>query len=301
MDKGKVSVVIPTHNRVDLLPRAINSVLNQTYKNIEVIIVADGCTDGTKELIEKEFHGKVRFISYFPSKGGNYARNLGAKQSTGKYIAFLDDDDEWMREKLELQMNRISKEIGLVYTGCNIIYEIENISYRTKPFKEGDLKNEILIENCIGTTSTVLVDKHILFEAGLFDEGLGALQDYDLWIRICQITKVGVIDSPLINYYNYTKRKQVSSQTQKYKLAFECIENKYKNCFERLSIEEKKKHKIEKIFLLSNKAMRNGAPSEARKMLRTLKLSEISIKTFALYIFTYFSFKQSLKIRSKIK
>ena len=117
----KISVIIPTHNRVDLLGRAIRSVQNQTYKNIEIIIVSDGSTDGTDEFVNKLKYtdNRIQFYEYKPSKGSNVARNLGIEKSKGEYIAFLDDDDEWLPTKLEKQLEVFQKDyrIGLVYTG----------------------------------------------------------------------------------------------------------------------------------------------------------------------------------------
>ena len=119
---AKISVVIPTHNRVDLLPRAIKSVLEQTYKDIEIVVVSDGSTDGTDEYMKQYADNpNVKYISYHPGRGGNYARNAGFDAAKGEFVAFLDDDDEWGPTKIEKQvaLMEADEEVGLVYTGIN--------------------------------------------------------------------------------------------------------------------------------------------------------------------------------------
>ena len=104
---AKISVVVPTYNRRDLLQRALESAQKQTYADIEIIVVSDGSTDGTKETVEGAAadDARIRFIELSPSRGGNAARNAGIEAATGDYVAFLDDDDKWLPEKLEKQMN----------------------------------------------------------------------------------------------------------------------------------------------------------------------------------------------------
>ena len=101
---GKISVIIPTHNRADLLPRAIKSVQDQTRAVDEIIVVSDGSTDNTEETVKKiaEQDSRIQLIAYYPGHNGNYARNRGIEAATGEFIAFLDDDDEWLPRKTEL-------------------------------------------------------------------------------------------------------------------------------------------------------------------------------------------------------
>ena len=108
---GKISVIIPTHNRADLLPRAVRSVQNQTRAVDEIIIVSDGSTDNTEETVNAlaEQDERIHLIAYHPGRNGNYARNRGIEAATGEFIAFLDDDDEWLPRKTELQMERLHK------------------------------------------------------------------------------------------------------------------------------------------------------------------------------------------------
>lgn len=298
-----VSVVIPTHNRADLLSRAIDSVLRQDIKeDMEIIVVSDGSTDETADVVKKYDPNMVRFFEYFPGVNGNRARNVGVQNALGEYVAFLDDDDAWMPDKLSKQFKAMRvAESGLSYTGVNIIYEYEKVSYHSIPKQEGDLSTTILLDNCIGSTSTVLVKKDLLLQCGGFDEELGALQDYDLWIRLCQKTKVSVVGEPLVNYYNYTNKKQVSSSTQKYVDAFCKIESKYPWLFDTLDGQQCKERLVNKYALLANKCLRNGNRKEARPYIQGIRAEgfwKTAVKFWAVSMLPY---KYVLKLRSKIQ
>lgn len=299
-----ISVIIPTHNRVGLLKRAINSVLAQTYKDIEIIIISDGSTDGTSTFVNnlQKTDARIKYHEYFPSKGGNYARNKGILESKGDYIAFLDDDDEWLSEKLEKQLSIFDNnhKIGITYTGVRIIYVNEKIEYSFIGNKRGDLSKEILLDNCIGTTSTVMIRREVLEKTGLFDLNLYALQDFDLWIRVCQYCLVDVVKEELVKYYNYTGSKQVSGATEKYINAFKFINEKYKDLHTSLSQVELKKKKINEYMLLANKAMRNGDNKLSRKYITELSNYGFSLKGLVYLLLTYTSFKTVLKFRSKL-
>lgn len=298
-----VSVIITTHNRVNLLSRAIESVFAQTYNNYELIVVSDGSIDGTDDFMSRfEDNPQVSYITYYPGKGGNYARNSGIRVAKGEYVAFLDDDDEWLPNKLEKQVATIEKDnsIGLVYTGVNAIYVEDRVTYKTSPSSSGDLSKNILLKNLIGSTTTVLVRKQVLEKSGVFDEELFALQDYDLWIRVCQHAQVAVISEALVNYYNYRNTTQVSSSTEKYEKAFEHIEHKYNLIIDRLSLKEQKNRVSNKLFLLGNKAMRNNNPRQARMYFKKLLANGFNIKALIYYFMTFTSFSVVLRLRKFI-
>lgn len=297
----KVSIIIPTHNRANVVKRAIQSALNQTYKNIEVIVVSDGSTDNTdlviRELLEKD--SRLKYISYNTPKGGNAARNIGIEAAIYDYIAFLDDDDEWMYDKLEKQMNlfKKDKEIGLVYTGSEIIYVDEDTSYISNPKNKGDLSNYILLENCIGTTSTVVLKKEVINKVGAFDVNLGARQDYDLWIRICQEVKIGLVNEPCIKYYNFKSNNQISQQTKKYEEATEYISKKYSYLYKNLSNKEIKKVSKNSCINIANKCLRNNNSKEARRKFKEALKYEFDFKVCIMYLVSFFSYKTILKFK----
>lgn len=297
-----ISVVIPTHNRADLLPRAIKSVQAQTYTDLEILIISDGSEDNTQEVVEElaKDDARIKFIEYFPARGGNVARNTGIENASGEYVAFLDDDDEFMPEKLEKQIAVMQSDpqIGLVYTGVHIIYANEGVEYASVPKATGDLSSEILLDNIIGTTSTVMVRKELLLQAGGFDVQLRALQDFDLWIRICQLCKVGFVPEEMINYYNYTGTKQVSALTNKYIESFAYINKKYNDMLNALPKEKQREKKYNEYMLLGNKAMRNGDGKLARRFIKAALREIKSKKAIAYYLLSFCSYKTVLKLRS---
>lgn len=297
-----ISVVIPTHNRVDLLPRAIKSVQNQTVKDLEIIVVSDGSTDGTDELMKKlsQEDSCIKYISYYPGHNGNYARNTGIKAAKGEFIAFLDDDDEWLPTKLEEQITLMESDdnIGLVYTGTHVIYVDEKIKYSSLPNKCGDLSREILFVNCIGSTTTVMVRSSVFEKVGWFDEQLPAIQDYDLWIRICQVSSVGVIPKELVNYYNYRSSGQVSANTKKYEDAYAYVDKKYSYLYKDFSKDEwNYKMSIEKLGL-GMRAKRNGIPGIARKYYKQSLGYKFSLKTCLLYLLSFVDYSFTLKVQT---
>ena len=299
-----ISVVIPTHNRADVIARAIFSVQNQSYSDLQIVVVSDGSTDHTKEIVTELANGdeRIKYIEYFPACGGNHARNVGIQNSDGEYIAFLDDDDEWLQDKLAAQITKLEEnpEAGMVYTGVNIIYENEDISYLSKPTERGDLSKKILFGNCISTTSSVLIRKNILEDVGGFDEQLRALQDYDLWIRVCQRCLVEVISEPMLNYYNCLNANQISSVTQKYIDAWEHINNKYSDFIAQLSKKEQKERKKCEWYDLALRSLRNNDKKMARQYAgKVFKLSCVS--GLKLYLCSLLKYKTLLKMRSRRK
>lgn len=202
-----VSVIIPTYNRAHLVGRAIQSVLNQTYQDVEIIVVDDGSTDNTEEVVNSFNDNRIRYIRRKENSGTSAApRNTGIKITRGKYIAFQDSDDEWLPQKLEKQMRvfeNASPEVGIVYTGFWRIASGKKTyvpSSRITP-KEGDIHNILLEGNFIGGAVT-LIKKECFERAGMFDEELPQLMDWEMWIRISKYYQFKCIDEPLvISYY----------------------------------------------------------------------------------------------------
>ena len=176
-----VSVIITTCNRCELLPRAIDSVINQTYKNIEIIIVDDGSTDKTPEVIknyQKEF-SNIIYIRNVSSSGANVSRNKGIKIAKGKFIAGLDDDDEFMPNRIELLVENYDEKFAFITSNDEYIRESEFIISKKK---EVINLEDTLQNNTIGNQA--LIEKKRLFEVGIYDEKLTACQDYDMWMRL---------------------------------------------------------------------------------------------------------------------
>jgi glycosyltransferase involved in cell wall biosynthesis len=201
-----VSVIIPTYNRAQLLAFAVLSVLNQTYQDFELIVVDDGSSDNTVDVVTGFRDNRIRLIRHSTSKGGAAARNTGIRSSIGDYLAFLDDDDEWLPDKLRLQMNifRVSSStIGCVYTGYLYIERSSgSVISRTVPQKKGDLSEALLRGNCLGSGgSSVVLTRECINAVGMFDEDLPSYQDYDLWIRISKQFSFDYVVEPLVRVY----------------------------------------------------------------------------------------------------
>lgn len=206
-----ISVIIPTYNRSfdKLISRAINSALSQTYGQIEVIIVDDNSPHSKFRMdIESKIHTindeRIIYVQHDSNMGVSKARNTGIKYARGKYIAFLDDDDEWMKDKIELQLGKMKdKDVGLVYCDTITVYE-DDISNRKKikSYKiSGYVFNNLLTYNFIGSTSFPLIRKRAIDECGMFDEEFQTCEDFDMWVRISKKYKVDFVDIPLVNYY----------------------------------------------------------------------------------------------------
>lgn len=294
----KVSIIIPTFKRANILPRAIDSVLNQTYKNIEIIVVSDGIDNPTNIVMKKyTSNSKVNYFFYKNNMGGNYARNFGIQNATGEYIAFLDDDDFWDETKLEKQMKHFYDEkIGLVYCGKEHQYLDENISYISSALKRGNLSEEIFEKNYIGSTSCVVIRKNIIDKVGYFDENLLSLQDYDLWIRICQETLVGAVNEPLLLYRNKSANNQISVNINKRIKSFAILMEKYENYFKYNNNIKKKfvKNNIESILRM---AQRNYDKDILFKYSKIYMKNYKSIKSLFFLFTTLLPYSFAMKLR----
>lgn len=205
LSKPLVSVVISTYNYAKYLPTAVKSVLNQTYKNLEIIIVNDGSTDNTDEVIAPYL--KDERIKYIKQKnaGQASAKNCGIKNTSGDYIAFLDADDYWRSDKLEKQLNVFTNDnaVGVVYSGLKFINpnnEIDN-SIILPQMYSGHILQELFIDNFIGF-STAVVKKECFDKVGCFDVNLPMAIDWDLWLRIACFYKFEYANEHLL-YYRY--------------------------------------------------------------------------------------------------
>ena len=196
----KVSVIIPTYNRAHLVGRAIRSVLNQTYQDFEIIVVDDGSTDNTEEVVKSFNDPRIRYIRHEKNRGGSAARNTGIRAARSEYIAFLDSDDEWLPEKLEKQVLIFSDDqIGLVYTGRRVIDSRSGRCLSEKiPEIEGDVYKQLLEGDFIGTCSSVMVKKGILEGIDGFDETLPSRQDWDCWLRVARNHQVACVKEVLV-------------------------------------------------------------------------------------------------------
>ncbi|MES9860955.1 MAG: glycosyltransferase [Candidatus Thiodiazotropha sp. LLP2] len=196
-----ISVIIPSHNRVHTLPRALDSVFSQNLTPLEVIVVDDGSNDGTKALIETNYPQCI-YLSQ-PNSGVSQARNSGIKQARGEWIALLDSDDTWLPEKLQQQMNSLSSSPNLRLSHTDEIW-IRNgtrVNQMNKHAKHGGFIFKHCLPLCVISPSAALLHHSLFDEFGLFDPDLPACEDYDLWLRICASEAVDYVDTPLVEKY----------------------------------------------------------------------------------------------------
>lgn len=202
----KVSVIIPTYNRVKHLLPAIKSVLRQTYQNFELIISDDGSTDDTRQVVISLNNSKIRYITNKGSKGPGGNRNNGISHAHGEYVAFLDDDDEWLPDKLQHQVDILRKSSGTVcgvFTNVNYMDKKSGQLIKRNPIfvnPKQNLLRQLVIKSPI-YTSTIMVKKTCLEKVGRFDESIHYMEDLDLWIKLAKKWKFEYLPSPLINYY----------------------------------------------------------------------------------------------------
>ena len=198
MDSNLISVVIPTYNRVTFLKAAIDSVLAQTFRGFELIVVDDGSTDGTPKLLSS-YGYKIRVIPQ-ANQGPSAARNRGIEAAKGKWIAFLDSDDVWKPDKLKKQAQFITDHPDTKICQTEEVW-IRN-GKRVNPRKKHEMHSGWIYEKClplcIVSPSSVMIHQEVFEKVGLFDETMPACEDYDLWLRIAPHYPVFLIREQLI-------------------------------------------------------------------------------------------------------
>jgi glycosyltransferase involved in cell wall biosynthesis len=203
-----VSIVIPTYNRAELVARAVHSVLSQTYPNLEVIIVDDSSTDDTQNRIKtlQDLDHRVRYIRHDRNRGAQAARNTGIQAAKGRYVAFLDSDNEWLPRKLERQIILFSPKNnspGTVYCGYWKVSVDGDVLNEYMPRYRGLVYKQALGE-WLTDTSTLVVRKDILEKIHGFDENISAYQEWDLCIRLAREREFDFVPECLTLYHEHT-------------------------------------------------------------------------------------------------
>jgi len=193
----EVSVIIPTYNRADLLPQAVESVLSQSYTDFELIVVDDGSTDSTQEVISE--HRKLKYL-FQENLGVSAARNQGIRMARGRYICFLDSDDLWLNDKLkeQIRLMRDHPEIRVSYTDEIWMREGKRVNPGKRHRKYSGWILKRLLPLCLISPSSVMIERGVFAEVGLFDESLPVCEDYDLWLRIGSRMPIYLVEEPLI-------------------------------------------------------------------------------------------------------
>lgn len=206
MNEYLISVVIPTYNREKTIERAVQSVLDQSYSYLEVIIVDDGSTDHTEEIVQNIQDERVQFHKLHHNCGAGHARNEGVKLAKGEIVAFHDSDDVWRPDKLQRQMEywHAHPEYSMIY--CMYMSHGENGKVTHMPYNgmkgklEGDLFYSLMFRNSIGTP-TMLLKKEYFFECGGFDDSLRCLEDWEFALRFSKEYLVGYLNEIHVDVY----------------------------------------------------------------------------------------------------
>ncbi|MBD3426570.1 MAG: glycosyltransferase [Candidatus Omnitrophica bacterium] len=224
----KVSVIIPAYNKADLTVRTVESVLAQTYVNIEIIVVDDGSTDDTKDRLSP-YLGRIRY-EYKDNGGACSARNLGISLAEGEYVGLLDCDDLYLPDKIERSVMSLEEDpgAGFVHTSSLFIDDDDNTvgRFSVKGRKEGWITKDLILRNFI-CNSTVVARRICFDEVGLFDETIFIPADWDMWLRLSERYRAKYIDEPLTKHRNpesYTRKnldESLSSGITVLKKAFE--------------------------------------------------------------------------------
>lgn len=229
MEQPFFTVVIPTYNRSGLLKAAIQSVLNQTYKNFELIVVDDNSTDNTKNIIDSFNEYRIQYVLNDHAKGGGGARNAGICRAKGKWVAFLDDDDVWLSDKLEYQYELARKAnttVGLICTDYAIYKDKQKkpVICRNRP--SGWVRDKLLYGGVVGCLSSVCVRTEVLKAINGFDESFPSNQDQDLYLRVAELSEFTYVPTTLV--YIYQERRNRIGQNSMNKLeGYIMIRNKY--------------------------------------------------------------------------
>ncbi len=198
-DMEKVSVIIPFYNYADWLEEAIESVVNQSYKSIEIIVVDDGSSEDIS-LLEKKYKNKVHFF-HKENEGAASARNFGILKSTGKYIAFLDSDDIWEEDKISIQMQKLKDSYKDWVVSSYETFGIKSKKIVVKPPIINNRLIDYLYDTCKIQTSTIMVKKEVIMKNNIFfplDMRKG--QDIYVWYRLCQLGEYAYIEKPLVKF-----------------------------------------------------------------------------------------------------
>lgn len=238
---SKISIIIPTYNGEKYIRRAVESVLNQTFQDFEIIVVDDFSSDKTIEIVKElqEKDSRIKLICLEKNSGGPaHPKNEGFKIASGRYLAYLDQDDEWMANKLEEQINFFEnskdKKIGLVSCGASLINTSGEYFGSFIPVKNRSIFPEILLRNPIYSNSSVLIKREVIEDVGGRDENMRYSEDLEMWIRIAGYGyDFGYICKPLFKYYFHNNNvTNTASKIMKVR-DMEYIFEKHKNLYEK--------------------------------------------------------------------
>ncbi|NJL78661.1 MAG: glycosyltransferase [Richelia sp. RM2_1_2] len=211
-----ISVIVPVFNGERTIEETIKSILNQTFSNIEIIIINDGSTDTTLEILENIYDSRIKIFSY-PNAGLSVSRNRGISQAKGEYISFIDADDLWTADKLELQWQVLqsNSQAAVAYSWTDYIDESGKFIKSGRRIKvNGDAFRKLLITNFLENGSNPLIRQQALEKVGGFDESLAAAEDKDMWLRLAANYEFVCVEKPQILYRTSTNSMSTNLKRQ---------------------------------------------------------------------------------------
>jgi len=296
-----VSIVITTHNRAELVVKTIESVLSQTYQNIEVIVVDNESSDDTRRRLY-QFGDRIKYF-HKKNEGACSARNFGINQSQGEYIGLLDSDDTYLPDKIECSVKYLDEnpDVALVHTaayftdidGC-IVSKYSHSDSRYI----GQVLNRLLVKNFI-CNSTVVLRKTCLQKSGLFDEDIFSPADWDLWIRLSEHFEVGFIDQPLTKYRasdNYILKNLEKSQEEESKV----LKKYFYRHNEDAGVTRKKAFSSLYLRYAQAHLVKSDFKESKKNFIASLKIDPFNLKAVIMFIYFIFARKdlaEHLKIR----
>lgn len=200
-----VSVIIPAYNRSSTIARSVESALAQTFQALEVIVVDDGSSDVTRDTVQRIKDERLKLICHATNRGAAAARNTGMRASQAKYIAWLDSDDEWLSEKLQMQLDALQHAAPDVKACYSAHERIEQGRMRIHLPRQND-KRKLFLGCDLGPGTTLLFERTVLEEVGYLDESLGRYEDWDWLLRYCSQYRLVGVQQPLARVY-YTSRR----------------------------------------------------------------------------------------------
>lgn len=198
-----ISVIMPVYNRADLIMRAIDSILCQSFQDFEIIVVSDGSTDNTENIVREKIQKDKRIKLLIQKHSGKpaVATNLGIKNSSGKYIAILDSDDEWLPTKLEKQLKLMESNPELGFVACNTVLIYPDNSAKEQELPKTESLVESLLVKCYLYPSSMLAKKEALYSIGLIDENYWVSCDWGMFTEMAKKYKYDFVDEVLYKYY----------------------------------------------------------------------------------------------------
>ena len=285
-----VSVILPTYNCARFLPEAIESILLQTYNSYEIIVIDDGSTDNTKEILHP-FMQRIRYIGLEENKGLPTTRNIGIQSARGEYIAFIDADDLWLPEKLETVVTYFDDhpEVSMVYSRHLNIDEHGHISGESakKSLPSGNVFIRLFSEQNFILTSTAVVQKKVFETTGMFDESFYNCQDWDMWLRISFYFKVAGINKLLVKYRHnpHSLSKNRDNVLRYQKLVIDKTYQAFKDSKNGISEKLYKKRLALHYAKVGRYHLKNGNKVQARESFRSaIKYDPWNIRTIRYYL-----------------